>query len=260
VKQVGPFFWLVLILSLPFYALGMTGTALPFAPALPLSALMAMVPMIAALSLIARQSGSGAAGTLFKSAFDLTRIPNAWWALLSLSIMPAAFSLTGGIIWLSGTAIPALHLLPLGAIIPAFVLFLLGAAAEEIGWQGNAYPRLNQRYSALTAAVIIGAIWALWHVIPFAVMGHSAAWIFWQGAGMVLMRILIVWLVVNAGRSLLLAVLFHMMSNSVWGMFPDFGPWYDPMVLCAVLLGPVIAIVALSGPTTLHRFRIGVDP
>ena len=255
---VRQFFGLVLILSLPFYALGTMGQALPFAAALPLSALMAIVPMIAALGLITLQSGPAAAGGVFKSAFAMHRIPNAWWVLLAVGIMPIGFALTGGIIWLSGTTLPAVYPLSFSSIIPAVALFFLGAIAEEIGWQGYAYPGLNKRHSALTAALIIGVVWALWHVIPFALMGHSAAWIFWQGAGMVLMRIIIVWLVVNAGHSLLLAVLFHMMSNSVWGIFPDYGPWYDPMVMCAVLLAPVIAIVALGGPKTLNRLRYEV--
>ena len=253
------FFGLVLLLSLPFYVLGTAGLALPFAPALPLSALMASVPMIAALALVWRYQGLHAAAGLFQSAFALRHIPHRGWALLALSIMPAAFAFTGGIIWLSGTAMPALHLIPLSAIIPAFVLFFLGAVAEEIGWQGYAFPRLTTRYSALTAALIIGVVWGLWHVIPFAVMGRSATWIFWQGAGMVLMRILIVWLVVNAGQSLLIAVLFHMMSNSVWGIFPDYDPWYDPMVMCLVLLVPVIAVVGFWGPTTLNRLRPGLQ-
>ncbi len=251
----GWYFGLVLIMSLPFYALGIAGNALPFAPALPLSALMAIVPMIAALGLVFRQSGRAAAGTLFKSAFDLTRIPNGPWVLLSPSIMPAAFALTGGIIWRCGTGMPTLHLLPLSAILPAFALFFLGAAAEEIGWQGYAYPRLKQRHSALTSALMVGVVWALWHVIPFALMGRSSTWIISHSLGIVLMRILIVWLVVNAGHSLLIAVLFHMMSNSVWGMFPDFNPWYDPKVMCLVLLAPVVAIVAIWGPTKLRRFR-----
>ena len=39
----GQFLALVLILSLPFYAFRMTGAALPFADALPISALMGSV-------------------------------------------------------------------------------------------------------------------------------------------------------------------------------------------------------------------------
>jgi uncharacterized protein len=259
-SRVAWFFGLVLILSLPFYFLGINHATLPFAAALPISALMAVVPMIAALGLVWRSQGLRAATGLFQSAFSLRRIPNPGWAPLALVIMPAAFALTSGIIWLSGTAMPTLHLQSASAIAPAFVLFFLGAVAEEIGWQGYAYPRLTARYSALTAALIIGVVWALWHVIPFAVMGHGAAWIGWHALGMVLIRIIIVWLVVNAGQSLLIAVLFHMMSNSVWGMFSDYSPWYDPMVMCLVLLVPVIALVAPWGPATFTRFRPGLQP
>jgi uncharacterized protein len=258
--EVAQFFGLVLIMSVPFYVLGIFGVGLPFAPALPLSALMAIVPMIVALGLVWRQRGPHAATALFKCAFDLRHIPSTPWVILALLIMPAAFALTGGIVWPSSTALPTLHLLSASAMIPAFVLFFLGAVAEEIGWQGYAYPRLIPQFSALTAALLIGIVWALWHVIPFALMGRGAAWIFWQGAGMVLMRILIVWLVVKGGRSIMLAVLFHMMSNSVWGMFPDYEPWYDPMVMFAVLLVPVTAVVVVWGPATLNRFRFGLQP
>jgi len=253
-RTPGWFFGLVLILSLPFYALGVTGTALPFAPALPISALMAVVPMFAALILVTRQSGAQAARGLFASALH-GRI--TWWSLFALGCMPVAFAATGGIVWVSGAVLPSLQVLPASAIIPAFVLFFIGAVAEEIGWQGYAYPALSRQHSALTAALIIGVVWALWHVIPFALMGRSATWIIWQSIAMVLMRIIIVWLVVNAGKSILIAVLFHAMSNSVWGMFSDFAPWYDPKVMCLVLLAPVIATVAIWGPTTLGRCRYG---
>lgn len=250
------FFALVLILSLPFfYVLGATGTALPFVPALPISAFMVCVPMIAALSLVTRQSGFAAAGDLFKSAFYFRSIPNAAWAVLAVGIMPIAFALTGGIVWLTGAGLPALHPAPASAIIIAAALFFLGAIAEEIGWQGYAYPQLTPRYSPLQAALIIGIVWALWHVIPFALMGRSAGWILWQGMGMVLMRIIIVWLVLNSARSILIAALFHMMSNSVWGLFADYSFYYNPKIMCMVLLAPVFAVLAVWGPTMHKRFR-----
>jgi uncharacterized protein len=254
-RSITQFFGLVLILSLPFYALGISGDALPFARSLPISALMAVVPMAAALGLIYRSRGSSAGRKLFIRAFDFHRIPNLWWAIVAASVMPVAFALTAGMVWLSGTSLPGLNLLPATAIIPAFALFFLGAVTEEIGWQGYAYPALTQRGSALTAALIIGVVWALWHVIPFALMGRSAVWIFWQGVGMVCMRIIIVWLVVNAGQSIAVAVLFHMMSNSVWGIFANFDTYYDPRIMCIVLLAAVIAVVTLWGPTMRARFR-----
>jgi uncharacterized protein len=254
-SAAGWFFGLVLILSLPFYALAFTGAALPFAPALPISALGAVVPVIAAMILVTRQSGARAARGLFASAFRVRTIPHAGWVLVALGIMPVAFAVTGGVVWLSGTPVPTLQLLPLSAVMPASALFFIGAVGEEIGWQGYAYPALAGRHSALSAALIIGVVWALWHFIPFALMGRSATWILWHSLGMVLLRIIIVWLVVIAGQSILIAVLFHMMSNAVWGMFPDFDAWYDPKVMCLILLAPVMAIVGLWGQTTLRRFR-----
>ena len=253
--NAGWFFGLVLILSLPFYALGATSASLPFVPALPISALGACVPMIAAVVLVGRQAGTAVALGLFASTFSVRTIPNPWWALVALAIMPLSFGVTGALVWLSGAAMPTLHLLPASVIIPAFALFFIGAVGEEIGWQGYAFPALSVRYSALKAALIIGVFWALWHVVPFALMGRSATWIVWQGLGMVLMRIIIVWLFINAGQSILIAVLFHTMSNSVWGLFPDFNPYYNPMVMCVVLLAPVTAILLIWGPATLTRVK-----
>ncbi len=37
-----------------------------------------------------------------------------------------------------------------------------------------------------------------------------------------------------------------MMSNSVWGVFANFEPWYDPLIMCGVLLVTVVGIVRLS--------------
>lgn len=250
----GKFFGLVLILSLPFYAIGATGLALPFAAALPLSALMAIVPMTAALILVLGQGGIPATRAFLARAFDCRRGKAATW-IIATTLMPAAFAVTSGLIWLSGTPLPPLHLLPLGTIVPAFAIFFMGAVGEELGWQSYAFPALTKHYSALTAALIIGVVWALWHVIPFALMGRGAMWIAWQSLGMVCMRVIIVWLVTSVRQSIGVAVLFHMMSNSVWGMFADFDPYYSPAVLCLVLLAPVIFIVTNSGPTTLGRFR-----
>ena len=251
------FFGLVLVLSLPFYALGVTGAALPFASALPLSALGAVVPMIAALLLIWRQGGHTGIKTLLAKAHDFSGVTGFGW-VIAAGFMPAAFALTAGLVWLSGTPLPALQVLPVSAIIPAFALFFVGAVGEEMGWQGYAYPALKKHHSALTAALVIGIAGALWHVIPFALMGRDAGWIFWQSLVIVLMRISIVWLFLNTGQNILIAVLFHMMSNSVWGIFTYFTMYYDPMLMCVVLLTSVTAVVALLGPTTRRWFKYGL--
>lgn len=243
----GRYFGLVLILSLPFYALGVTGAALPFASALPLSAMMAVVPTIAAVVLIYRQGGRDGIRMFLAKASDFRGITSAGW-IIAAGVMPFAFALTAGLGWLLGAPLPTLQLLPVSTIIAAFAMFLLGAVGEELGWQGYAYPALAKHQSALTAALVIGIVWALWHVIPFALMGRDTGWIVWQSLVMVAMRVILIWLFLTTGQRIVITVLFHMMSNSAWGVLANFDPYYDPQLMCAVLTIAVAVILWLWGP------------
>lgn len=89
-----------------------------------------------------------------------------WWMLallpmflylLATIVAGATTSLTLSAQSLS-TALFSLH----AGLLVTF--FLRGPMGEELGLRGFALPRLQQRMSAFKASIVIGALWALWHL------------------------------------------------------------------------------------------------
>lgn len=55
-------------------------------------------------------------------------------------------------------------------LLPRFVfIFLFVGLGEETGWRGFALPELQKRLSPLAASLILGVIWAAWHIPLFGV-------------------------------------------------------------------------------------------
>lgn len=146
---------------------------------------------------------------------------------------------------------PDAQLFSLTKVLAFSLMFFVGAIGEELGWQRYAFPGLRAQWSALAAAIILGAVWALWHVVPYAQMGHGGDWIFWQCLGTIALRVIIVWLFVTSGQGVFIAVLFHTMINIAWGLFPNYGSSYDPSVMFAILALIVGIVVAFWGASTL---------
>ncbi len=64
----------------------------------------------------------------------------------------------------------SLFLTQLGSFLP---LLILGSLSEEIGWRGYALERLQVRWNALTSSLIVGLVWAFWHLPLFMMVGTS---------------------------------------------------------------------------------------
>ena len=125
-----------------------------------------------------------------------------------------------------------------------FAAFFIGPIGEELGLQGYAYPCLRNSHSVFGSALILGIIWALWHLIPFIQMGRSTIWIIWHLLATVALRFIIVWLFERTSQSIFVAVLFHTMINLTWALFPIDGSFYDPRVTFLILALPVGVIIA----------------
>jgi CAAX protease family protein len=125
------FFALTFALSIPFWVVGGT-TGVEIVPGLPVAALMAACPAIAAVILTARAAGSSAVRALLRRALDARRI-GAPWLLLILLFKPAIMVLSYGILRANGASIPAPHF-SIATITLLFGVFLVFAAGEELGW------------------------------------------------------------------------------------------------------------------------------
>ena len=251
------FFLLVFLFSIPFWVAG--PIAERFLPAeltanLPVSSLMICAPIIAAVLLVRREQGPDAARALLKRALDYKRIRRTAWYVPIVFLFPATMLLQYGLLRLGGLEIgnPQIP----GLMVPvSFALFFMAALGEEVGWQGYAISRLQAQWNALTASVVLGIVWTLWHVIPFVQMGRTPTWIFWHGLGMVMARILYVWIYKNTGESVFAVSLFHAMHNVSTVLLPSYGWPYEPLVTFVILAGTVAIVVFLWGPRKLAQYR-----
>jgi len=256
------FFGLVFGLSVPFWVAGGLVPVSDDVPLqLPASALMFVCPAIAATVLLRRERGRGPARQLLRSTVSVASVEQERWYLPALLLMPLVMLASYGLMSLAGTPFPppdaSLYLVPV-----QFVVFFLAAAAEEAGWTGYATRGLQTHRSALTTALIVGTVWACWHVLPYVQGGHSAGWIVWQCVATVALRVLIVWLHNNADHSVFIAAVFHAMINVSNAGFPTNGSQYDPAVT-GPLLVLLAVIVALGwGRSTLAepRYRLRSRP
>jgi uncharacterized protein len=113
---------------------------------------------------------------------------------------------------------PSLNLW-LGAL--AFLLYQVLSNGEEFGWRGYALPRLQARYSALAASLMIGVIWAVWHLPKFLTAGDAHDYSFWFFALQIIATaILYTWVSNNTRGSLLIALLFHAAGNTAEVFLP----------------------------------------
>lgn len=162
----------------------------------------ALGPTIAALVVAARRGA-------LRGAFGRWR-GGPGWILLAL-LTPAALHVIATAIEVALGGRPAQWFYPpvLPEHVAALVMFSVG---EEVGWRGFAYPRLADRRGPVVAALIVGAVWGLWHLGMMFMPGVSAPELRVLGLYIVelgLYSVVMAWLYERSGRSLLVAIACH---------------------------------------------------
>jgi len=221
---------------------------------------------LAGIILTAIVSGKGGLRELFGRLL-IWRVGIGWWAfaLFALGLM-----FLGGMVLaavFSGSALNLRFAQPLYMFIPLLVIRTLtdSGLGEELGWRGFLLPRLQARYSALAASIIVGIVWGLWHWPLFLMEGLPPYYEFGQMVGVipgilalvffltVPWSILFTWMYNNTKGSLLLACVFH--GSQAW-----FTIMVDPdnmmipyLGYMAIMTVTAIVVVLISGAKNLSR-------
>lgn len=235
------FLLLLLGLTLPFWALGAFVQAEPL-PGLPASALMAFMPAVAAAILCLRAEGWAGLARLLARAADAGRIRRAPGFELLILWMPAlALAM-----WLLQGA-PAGPGPQPWILLAMLAVFFLAGLGEELGWTGYLLEPLAERRGELAAGLIVGVVWAAWHLIPFLQADRAWDWIAWQCVKTVAVRVVMVRLYFGAGRSVFAVALFHALSNVAAFALPMYGATYDPVFAALATIVLAAALWAMAG-------------
>jgi membrane protease YdiL (CAAX protease family) len=114
-----------------------------------------------------REQGRRAAAELWRRVGDIGRAKSLWWTLIAFLFMPAAMLISYALTRLLGLPLPAILTVVFSQAPIMFAAFFFGAILEEVGWTGYATEPLQERYGVFGAGLMIGAVWALWHIVPW---------------------------------------------------------------------------------------------
>lgn len=147
------------------------------------------------------------------------------WYLVILLVFPLILILGYGFYSLIGGELPLLSdffggITSIGDFFMLMVIMLLGGPlAEELGWRGYSMDLLQEKWGKVTASLILGIVWVVWHLPLFFIEGTSQhqkgfGIAFWSWTLQILLISLIfTWVYNHTNRSILGAVLLHLMAN-----------------------------------------------
>jgi membrane protease YdiL (CAAX protease family) len=142
--------------------------------------------------------------------------------------------------------------------ISIFFVFGVFTNGEEIGWRGYALPKLQARHGALIASVIVGVVWAVWHLPKFLTAGSAQDFPFPVFLlDTVAKAILYTWVYNSTKGSLLTVTLFHAAANTS-AVFLLIHPgasgdaWLQLIAIGLRCLA-ALTVVVVTGPARLSR-------
>ncbi len=239
----------------------------------------AWAPTAAALIVTALLDGRVGVRALLRSVLRW-RVALRWYFIAALGPTTVALAAIFAHVLLGGTA-PSLATIAARfgiASEDAALLFVLlpfifigtifagGPIAEELGWRGFAQPRLQAHIGPARAGVVIGVLWALWHLPLFFVVPAATGNIplGWYVPLVTAFGVLFAWLYNRGGGSVLLCIVLHTGINFVVGALglvnndPQLvGIFVVLMCAAAVVVGARMQRVVAQASRVAQRADVG---
>jgi membrane protease YdiL (CAAX protease family) len=212
--------WLVV---LPYLRFGGGAGLLPFSWPVPFAVSAAIAPFagpfLAAFILTGATEGRAGISRLIRRIV-LWRVGLQWY-LFALVGIPA-ITLLGAVV-LPGVLVsfqtPALSLLLTYPISFVASLLIGGPLGEEPGWRGFALPRLQRLQGPLVGSLLLGILWAFWH-LPYFWMPEwgtpksNILDIVWFALAAIALTVIYTWVFNNTKGSLLIVILAHASNDA----------------------------------------------
>ncbi len=146
------------------------------------------------------------------------KFPKMWWII---AVTIPFFYMTIAYVWGKFSDIGALQEIEPAKILlifssPALMMLLTGPVSEEFGWRGFLLPKLLEKFTPLTASIVLGLIWGFWY---FPVYANNIFGSFYSGfvfiVHTVFMATIMTVIFLNTRGNLLIAIVYHWLANVV---------------------------------------------
>jgi uncharacterized protein len=241
----------------------LAGTDFSHPLTLALFAIGGIGPAGAAIYLARKERGRDGPRDLWRRLIEVRRMPGAWylWILLVILIPHLGMVLIDWLFWgnTAGLRSAGTYLTSPFLVIGALGFMIIAVIPEEIGWRGYGLDPLLHRFNAVVASLILGFVWAVWHLPLYFVPGtflHDSVGLgtgryFAINLAIPILTILHTVLYQGTARSIYSAVVFHISWNLAGEAFsPDTRADLIRLVLLLLL---TIVIVLYVGHERLAR-------
>lgn len=205
-------------------------------------------PALVALAAAALAGGSGALGRLLQGLVR-AEVPARWY-LFALAYFPSLKLAAFVVHRVTHGEWPPFGSLPWYLVFGAIAMSTPVQAGEEIGWRSYALPRLAARLGFGWAGIVVGVVWAVWHLPLFFVPGvdnHGESFTGFVVA-VTAISVAMAWLYVQTGGSVLLVMLMHSTINQTGFVLPSSSPKVaDPLAMHLSLVGWLTLVFLWAG-------------